>query len=253
MGGLLGIEGGASESKDMTPNEFLRLRSPLANELQNIFTGGGAQYGGLFAAPVSETETSLLQYLNAISRGTALDQTITKQISDTASGAYADPNDPRLKAWSDMATRMAREELDQAELENRSLFGRAGQKLQESSPFATAQAITNRSYSNAIGDIETKIFGEAREQERNRQIEAAQTGAVLGQYQWDKALENLKSQGLPRLVADLGIERGLKEWDRFMADIMEALQLAGVMSKPTLGQDQWNFGAKFGTSGGVTE
>lgn len=224
---------------DMTPNEFVAMRGNVSNELQNIFGGGAQQYEGPFTAPASDAEMNQLSVLNSMARGGgSLESLIGSELEKTISGGYADPeSNPYLRSTADAAKRGLTESLDQADLENRALFSRAGHKIQESSPFSTAQSLLGRSYANAVGDVETKIYGDNLQQERDRMQMATQMGTEFEQMRFVRGLDNLKAQELPRLIADLGIERGISQYNEFMEDVMEALGLATSAASPTLGQE----------------
>lgn len=224
---------------DMTPNEFKAIRDQTADSLSNVFSGGGQRYGGPLFAPITAEEMASLDQLNTMAGGGGqLEREISGELLKSVRGDYLDPaSNPYLQATADAATRHLTQDLDQAELENRSLFSRAGQKIQESSPFATAQAITNRGYADAVGDVSTQIFGGNYQSERDRQVQATQFGGEFEKFQFTRALDNLKAQELPRLIAEVGIERGITQFNEYIDDIMEALNLATGATAATLGQE----------------
>lgn len=70
-----------------------------------------------------------------------------------------------------------------------------------------------------------------------QQIQAAQTGANIeqgmGQQQLQQMMANLEAQALPRLIEQMGLDRGLQEFQRQQAQLLQSLGIAGGLAAPT--------------------
>ena len=193
--------------------------------LTNVLQGGGRPaYEGQLTAPITGAEQT---GLGAVS-GAAYSPTRQGLIQQTQAGAFlpgqAQAN-PFLQATIQAAQRPTMQAL--TETLTRALPGRFTQaghftQPQGSSAFDRAAAIATRGAADAAGDIATNISSQAYDQERTRQQQAIQ----LGQGEVDTLVTNLKAQGLPRLIEDMGVERGLAEFNSRMQSLMQALQVA---------------------------
>lgn len=254
---------GASSSKssskpvDMTPQAFKNLQQPFANLLTDVMNSfnasGGAQaltqgYKGDLVAPITEGETQALDQLNQQTNGQNLNSLI--QEGNSAENAAAsvqklgvggDPNDPLLSAYIKAAQRPTQQALE--ETLSRTLPGRfalAGQQTQpqSSSAFDRAAAIATRGAADAMGDIGTKISYQDLAAGRDRTA-TAQQGAMdrsltAQKQQVDQTVQNLQSQALPRLINDMGIERGIDAFNARMTALLGGLGIAGGTTTPVI-------------------
>lgn len=228
VGGSFSQSSSRSRTKDITPEEFAALRPEIANLFQSFFSGGQG-FSGPFAAPLGAGELSALQAVQqGASAGTSPDFGLAQDaLRRTAGGEFLSPeSNPFLRQTILAAQRPVLEAFDEQELLDRSLFTRAGQQIQESSPFSRARGIATRGLVNELGDISTRIAGENFQAERGRQLAAASGLAQLDQAQFSRQVENLRAQALPRLVEDLGIERGIQEFQRRIDVLSQILALA---------------------------
>lgn len=230
---------GGSESKsvsrpiDTTPAEFKALRQPFANTLQNLFqSGGGPAYEGPLVAELTDAEKQALLALQGSGMGRQgyLEGVIGGNYLPGQEGA-----NPYLDAAIQAAQRPTLQGLE--ETLSRTLPGRftqAGHFTQPkgSSAFDRAAAIATRGAADALADIATNMSFGAYESERNRQQQAIQ----LGQQEVDSMIKNLQAQGLPRLIEDLGIERGLAEFQRRSEALLKALAIAAGVPMAQQGQ-----------------
>jgi hypothetical protein len=156
---------------------------------------------------------------------------------------------PFLKSTIDAATRPILENL--TETLDRTLPGRftqGGQFVQPegSSAFDRAAAIATRGATQEIGDISSQIAFGAYEGDQNRNIQRDQTKvAAAGQLsdiqaqEVDTLIKNLQAQALPRLVKDLGYERGLAQFQSQVENLLAALGIGAAASRPvTVGTSQ---------------
>ena len=230
-----GSSSGSSTSKpvDTTPAEFKELRDPFADVLQTLWGGTGKpaslagvpEFAGPLAAPITQQETDLL---GQFATSDPLAQARRSLLTGTLGGAYlpGQPNaNPFLQAAIEAAQRPTLDALVQTL--SRTLPGRftqAGQFVQPkgSSAFDTAAAYASSGADKALADIASNMSFGAYESERGRQTQAIQ----LGQSEVDTTVKMLQASALPRLIQDLGIERGLKEFDTRIAFLLEALKTA---------------------------
>lgn len=243
-----------SNPVDLTPEAFKAMQPGLAESLMNWFTGGNptltpegggfggggasgtwAQYGTQnFSTPESSNEQALRSLLMGDAMGDTGRQSL---LMDTMAGKYTDPNtNPFLNDYIKAAQRTTLEGL--TETLERSLPGRftqAGQFVQTggSSAFDRAAAIATRGAANAMGDIATNIGYNAYQGERNLQQGAIQAS----QQETQTTIANLTAQGLPRIIQQYGIDKGLEIFQTQLAGILDALKTAAALAQPTIGQE----------------
>lgn len=182
----------------------------------------GATPAQLDVADLTPAEAAQLAALGAgegAGRRGLLDRTLAGGFLPGQEGA-----NPFLRAAIEAAQRPTLEGLE--ETLSRVLPGRftqAGQFTQPggSSPFDRAAAITTRGVTQELGDIATRMSAGAFEAERGRQQEAVQ----MSQQEVETGLQKLQAQSLPRLIEQLGIDRGLEEFQRRSDQLMQLLNL----------------------------
>lgn len=235
--------GSKSGSKDMTPGVFKDLQAPFANALQSLFQGSpstlfsipqsqAAQQGKL-SAPITQAESGVLGQL----QNAGWDQR-QQYLNDVIGGKFLPGqagSNPFLQAAIEAAQRPTLQGLGE-QLE-RSLPGRftAGGQFTTpggSSAFDRAAAIATRGAADTMGDIAANMSNQNFEAERGRQNQAVQ----LGQQEVNTLVTNLQAQGLPRLIEDMGIQRGLTEFSQRLNALMQALGLFGQAASPVMGQ-----------------
>jgi hypothetical protein len=217
---------------DATPGDVSALRQNWGATLSSLFSQGGRPaYDGPLVAGITQPEQDVLGQLqnSGMGRQGYLESVIGGQFLPGQGGA-----NPFLDAAIRSAQRPTLQGLE--ETLGRTLPGRftqAGQLLNArggtgvgsgggSSAFDRAAAIATRGASDTLGDIATNISSANFEGERNRQQQAVQ----LGQQEVSSLVQNLQAQGLPRLIEDLGIERGLAEFQSRTQSLLQALQIA---------------------------
>jgi len=77
-------------------------------------------------------------------------------------------------------------------------------------------------------DMEGQLRG------RQQQLEAVSTAAGIDRQQLDGVLAALEAQALPRMIEQLGIDRGLEEFRRREDQLLQAIQMAGQLASPTV-------------------
>lgn len=237
-GDLLRSIFGGSESRsssgpvDVTPPDVADLRRRFGSTLTSLWEQGGRPaWTGPFVAPITGAETDMLGQLQNSGMGRQ------GYIQDVIGGRFLpgqSGSNPFLQAAIESAQRPTLQGLE--ETLSRTLPGRftqAGQLLNArggtgvgqgggSSAFDRAAAIATRGAADTMGDIATNISSTNFENERNRQQQAV----GLGQQEVSTMVQNLQAQGLPRLIEDMGIERGLAEFQSRTDALLRALQLA---------------------------
>lgn len=228
---------GGSESKqisipvDTTPAELRALRKPFVDTLTSLFeSGGGPSYEGPLVAPITDAEQAMLLQLqqSGMGRQGLIEDTIAGRFLPGQEGA-----NPFLDAAIRAAQRPTLEGLE--ETLSRTLPGRFTQaghftQPQGSSAFDRAAAIATRGAADALADIATNMSFGAYESERGRQQQAIQ----LGQMEVDTMIKNLQAQALPRLIEDLGIERGIREYETRTQALMQLLGTLTAASAPNI-------------------
>jgi hypothetical protein len=227
----------SSTPVDMTPAEFQGLRGPLAEMLKTYISTEqvGPQYSGPLKADITQPETDLLGALQGQgqNRNALIQKTLEGQFLPGQSGA-----NPFLEAAIQSAQRPTLQGLE--ETLSRSLPGRftqAGQFVQPqgSSAFDRAAAIATRGAADAMKDIATNMSFAGYESERGRQQEAVQ----IDQAEVDTTIKNLQAQALPRLIEELGIERGLAMFQQNTQSILQILQTLAGVTAPTVANTQF--------------
>lgn len=228
----------SSTPQDMAPDEFKALRGTFSDSLLSMLkSGGGPGYEGPLNANIGANETNLLgQLMNQTGAGTQR----AGVLSDTLGGKFlpGQPGgNPFLQAAIEAAQRPTLQGLE--ETLGRTLPGRftlAGQQTQpqSSSAFDRAAAIATRGASQALGDIASNMSFGAYESERGRQQEAVS----LDRAEVDATVTNLQAQALPRLIQELGIERGVAEFNRRSSQMLELLKTLAGVTAPTIANQQ---------------
>jgi hypothetical protein len=194
------------------------------DHLGNNVLGGMPQWMGPFTAGMAPGEAGMLQQLWQNQTGNR-----PQLLEDTLAGKFLPGQEganPFLEAAITAAQRPTMQNLE--ETLSRTLPGRfnmAGQTTvpQGSSAFDRHAATAARDAQQTMADIGTQMSFGVHEGERGRQMEAIK----LSQGEVDTMIKNLQAQALPRLIEDLGIERGMAE---FQGRISNLLNVLGVMT-----------------------
>ncbi len=181
-------------------------------------------------------------------------QEAAQSIGDLAAGRTLDPNNPIIQNQITAATRPIFEAFDQNLGNLRSAATQAGQFVQpgSSSPFELARARLQSGVANAVGDTASRIVTENVNRERDRQqnlfgllgnaFESGQERALRAanaqvpfQSGQIGALNNaLSAAALPRLITQLGLDRGQQEFGRQQNTLLQLLNSAMGQASPQL-------------------
>ena len=230
-----GREGTPGEVFDLTPEQFEELRGPIRDAILGLLEAP-PQFEGPLAAPITPTEEDLLASIaGQTASATGSLNTGRAGLTATAAGGQTNPFlDQAIRA----AQRPVIEAFEQTTLPRlRTGFTRAGQLIQpeSSSPFDEAVAIASNALLNNLSDISTNIsFGSfeaerARQQEAQLGIPAFESGAV------QSLVQGLQAQALPRLIEDVGIERGIAQFNQMVNTLLQTIGI-GVSAASPRGQ-----------------
>lgn len=237
--------GSTSSTSTSTPqnmNPFTGALQGAVTSLGTSLAGGLPQYQGPLSAPMSGNESSMLGTL----MGQTGDATGRNQyLSDTMSGKYL-PGQPGGNPFlQDAITAAQRTTMNNLTgTLTRDLPGRftsAGQFNQAnnngqggSSAFDMASALATRGAASAMGDIASNMSSTAYGQERQNQNAAV----GLSQQEVQTSIANLQAQALPRMIQELGIERGMQLFQNNTQGILQLLQTLGGIAQPVIGNNQ---------------
>lgn len=235
--GSKGKKGTPAQVVDTTPSEFKALRGPVSSQLQSIInSGGGPQYEGPLFAPMTGNEEALLQQAFQQSSASPFMDAAGQHFQNVMGGQFLTPDsNPFLQDAIAAAQRPVLESFQDTVMPRLAAqFTRAGQMVQPqaSSPFDTAAAISSRGLANALGDISTNMAFGNYQAERGRQESAAAMLPQIEEAQLNRTIQGLQTQALPRMIQELGIERGMQEFQRRIDVLMTALGQAGSMALP---------------------
>ena len=260
FGGSKGKTKSSQGPVDVTPPEVEQLRGTFTDTLSSLLGAPGGVdpvagvptdpnvTGGIGqTAPITTQEQQLLKLVG----DTAQDPTRANLIQQTLQGQFLPggaQGNPLIEEAIRVAQRPTLEGLE--EVLGRTLPGRfalGGQQTNqgESSAFDRAAAIATRGVSQSLADIATTISFNAQETERARQ----QGAATIGQAEVETGIEALQASALPRLIAELGIERGTEEFDKRIKAILAALQIATGTPLQTVGQEAEASGSGVSSTG----
>lgn len=209
--------------KDITPEEYKALRAPTAARLAEFLNASGFDYGGPLAAGMTGDEVGSLARLNDTSG--RLNPELENLILRTAGGEFLQdvPNNPFLGGAIDFVRRQVEDAFDLESAQNRSLFSRAGHKISQSSPFSDAQSRLEIDRQDRLADQIAGLALPLFEAERARMNEASTRGVELVNSQ----LANLEANALPRMIADLGVERGQQLFTDRLNRLIQAFSILG--------------------------
>ena len=221
---------------DQQASEFKGLRGQFSGALSALLQqGGGPEYSGPLVAGLKPPEQTALDATAA----STYDPNRAGLLASTLKGNFL-PGQPGANPFMDAAIRAAQRPTLEGLTEtlSRALPGRftqAGQFVNPrgSSAFDRSAAIATRGAANAVGDIATNISNEQYGQERNRQQQAIQ----LGQQDVQTMISNLQAQGLPRLIEDTGIERGIGLFNSRVNNLLDILKTVAGVTAPVIANE----------------
>jgi hypothetical protein len=235
MGG--GSTEASSSQHDVTPGEYTSLRpgyaSAFARNLQNygrIEEG----YEGPYGADITPEEQELVDQISSFGGAavTPAQREAAEARLATIRGEHLVPTE-QFKPW----VTAINEAFDEGTLQNVGMFTGAGHSVQDSSPFARSEAIREKARVDAIAKAGTDIYmGERGFQEAaaaGEEAQAASRQAVdAGEIQ--NLVDRLAATQLPRLIEDMGIERGLAQFNEEIQNLMNLFGMGAQATMPQL-------------------
>jgi hypothetical protein len=210
--------------------------------LSEFLAGRGGEYGGELAAPISADELASIARLGAADE--SFNAAFLPQLEATARGDYltALPSNPFLGGAIDFIRRSVNDAFDVESAKQRALFSRAGHSIQESSPFSDAASRLEIDRQDRLASQISGAVLPLYESERARQADAAnQARTVL-----ENSRSVLEARALPRLIADLGIERGQALFSERLNRLLALFQTLGDVTFRT-GQNARSSSTSFGS------
>ncbi len=257
----------STKTRDFQADEFKDLRGPYADTLAGAFPyledffSGGMQFGGVdegrlddMRAPMTAGERDALNRVNFQLAGDPNQIASDELIGDTIGGKYLSPEtNPGFADLLGYTNRAISDEFDKEDLAQRALFSRAGQELPESSPFAQASVDLSKGRMDAIGRNTAALTSGIYESERNRQTQAVEQRRANASFEFERQIGGLQANALPRLIDEVGFERGFAEYKSRIDALMLALGIAADVTAPALGQNSRasSFSQSGGGGGGV--
>lgn len=167
-------------------------------------------------------------------------QTMGDIATNISFGAFEAERGRQFEAQENARQREA-ESLAQ-ELERRGEYGEAARTRQ----FAMDEGLRQRE-SQALqeelarrGSFEEAARGrefQGGQANADRQLEAAQALPGVSRQEIDSVIANLQAQALPRLIQDMGIERGMEQFNTQMNNFLSTLGIAGGVTRPVISQE----------------
>jgi hypothetical protein len=235
MGG--GSQEASSSQYDVTPPQYTRLRGPASRIFQEGFWDVGrdvtSQWGGPFVAEMSPEEQALVSQIGSYS------PTLSPNVQDaevargrTIRGENLTPTE-QFAPWA----RAINEAFQEGTLQNVGQFTDAGHRVQESSPFARSEAISDRARADALARVASDIYQTERGYQESaaraeEAVPAERAAANAGEIQ--NMIDQLSATALPRMIADLGIERGMEEFQRYIDTLLNFFGVGVQATMPTL-------------------
>jgi hypothetical protein len=245
--GSIGGSSGKSKAKDITAPEFSALRDPFAQQiegqlpqLQGITADTPTLGDGLdpnqFVQPISAQEQGIVnQIANAQLAGGSPEALAAQDLrTRTIQGEFLQPDQATLDALNRPVVRA----FEEARRGDVGAFTRAGQNIQESSPFFRARGIAQEGLAGALANTNAQLFLN----ERGIQAQTAQEATAQDAQRVQTAVQSLQATALPRLVQDLGIERGLQAFDARRDALLAFFQGVAGVTDESIGQKSSQFG-----------
>lgn len=236
FGGSESTPGQPGQVVDVTPSQFTALRGPVADALRGLITsGGGPAAPQPNVAPITGLEEQLVGATTQQALNPFLQQA-QAVLGETLGGQFLSPeSNPFLRESIGEATRPLIETFERVtDPSLRAAFTRAGQRIQPgaSSPFDVARNQAVQDLLREVGGVSTSLTAQNFARERGLQLGAVDQAGQLGQAQIQQLIQGLQAAALPRLIEDLGVQRGLQEFQNRINTLLQSLGIAGDLSSP---------------------
>ncbi len=253
MSGLFGGNKQSSKSKtsDLQAPEYKALRPQVAGNVGSVVGGlvGSVPTSGpdlspgataQYAAPLTGQQTGLInQAVGSVQPGgNPLIDAANGMVGKTLAGDYLTPqSNPFLQATINTAQQPLIDQFSrQIVPQLLARFTAAGQNVNGagSSAFANAANNSANDYEHNLGAIASDIAGKNYTAERGNQMTATNQANTLSNDSMTRLNSALQAASLPQMVQDLGIQRGLAEYNTRMTNVLQAIQLALNGTQPAM-------------------
>lgn len=250
-----GAAGSAAPSVSNSFADFLRNRGLFSSTGLNGYGGGPggdstiptpqsrgvgspafSDVAQLMAAPVTDEERAQIERIRGFAGISSAESAALSGLESTLRGDFLDPNNEVLQGYVAAAQRPIREQNERDVLAQRALFTRSGQNIQASSPYAAAFSDLQGSLYSSLQDTAAQILYPAFRSERENQLTAAGLAPQILSQIAQRNLQVLEAEGLPRLVAQQGIQNALSELDSRRNAVASALAAAAGLARPVTGE-----------------
>ncbi len=245
---LFGSKGIPEKFVDLTPSEFAATRQPTADALTGLIkAGGGAPFDGPLHAGITSQEQSIVDTAVTQAAGNdPLSQATSGLVDRTLGGEFVRGNaglDAAVKSAVD-PTRGAIASLDLPQLSPK--LDASGNRIVTAgdNPFTTAAQIGVTGAENALSDIERAVRSESFQREETRRQEAIKLASDVASGALKKTILGLKAAALPRLIEDLGIQRGLVEYNDRINRLLETINVGVQIGAPVAAKTAGSPGSK---------
>jgi hypothetical protein len=127
------------------------------------------------------------------------------------------------------------------------MFTGAGQKIQSSSAFTEDRTNAISETERNVGDVASQIAFQTYQQERQNQMQALQ----LANLRFAEQRQGIATLALPRLIEQLGIDKGNEELQRRFAVMEDALKNLAGLTTPTIGYNSSSQSSGGGANVGI--
>lgn len=247
-----------------TNNAIYNNQDTSRNALTNITNAGNT----------TQAQINTANQLSAANQNPTTQQSATDYLANlnsASNGAFsADPNNPIVQAYVAAAQRQTQDALNKTlSRQNPSQFALGGQQVQGkgSSAFTRAQLDAETKAQAQLGDIATNInysnlndannrsasaLGQYTTGQQNANLQSQQLESTAQQNAASNAIgastaqsnintqevnqmvQNLQAQALPRLIQDLGVERGMEVFQNNINSLLQTFGIVSGTSQPTI-------------------
>lgn len=255
MSGLFGgskqKQSSSSKPGDYQAAPYQAARPGIADALTQVLQGltGSVNPAGpdlspantsQYAAPLTGQQTGLIdQAVGSVQPGgNPLLDAATGMLTKTLNGDYLSPSsNPFLSATIQAAQDPVMQNFSRTIVPQLlARFTAAGQQVQGggSSAFANAANTSASDLERNLGNISAQIAGNNYTAERGNQLTASGQANTLANDSMTRLNSALQAASLPQMVNDLGIQRGLDEYNTRMSSVLTAIQTALAGTQPVV-------------------
>ena len=241
----------SSTVNDAQDPYYQALRYDVASKYRPILQGGldaVPKFEGPLVTPITSGEQAALGSAMEFDPTNPLHKAITQSWNDTNAGRYLRPEtNPALQASYQRAVNPALQYGDVRAAENA-----PNANTPAANPFSDISAARTADRANLSADSAGRFYGRNYTAERGRMGEALTAGGQYGlqdaALKFDTLTKQLHVAALPRLIQDLGYQRGLEEYQA-RTDFLKSTILAALGgTQPQIVNDTKGSGFGFGVS-----